>query len=132
MLWRFLSFSSISQFQFSLAYIFIYDFTFRWRGLVERLYLFTLYALRWATAFRNLFFTSVLAYHLDLAFTDFPRYIIHHISMKRSHNRTRKYYIFLWDRNLTSFHIFCLKEYKYHFALMKFIFHSLPLKMLLS
>ena len=51
-LWRFLSFSSNSQFYFSLAYIFI--LFKRSPALVGRLYLFTSYALRFFLAFRYL------------------------------------------------------------------------------
>nr|DAF70889.1 MAG TPA: hypothetical protein [Caudoviricetes sp.] len=50
MLWGFLPFSSIGQFQFSLEYI----FHTCGRELLEILYLFNLYSLQYFTAFRNL------------------------------------------------------------------------------
>ena len=95
-LWKFPSFASVGQFQLSLAYIFTYDFTFRWNGLVGRLYLFTTYALRWATAFRNLCFTSVLAYlYINLAFTDFPFFLpTHFYAAEPSKCFTFSYFLF--------------------------------------
>lgn len=45
----------------SSAYIIVFLFKLRRRALLPGLYLFTRYALQWATAFRNLCFTSVLS-----------------------------------------------------------------------